>query len=115
MEPLPIPRLLWGGGFTPWLTRQGKVEADTHGEKDAPLLEQHLYGRLALLDSLRMATRVRLSIIPSVEEALWDLGLFTFVASQLFSVGGRNSPGVAELLRLIKRLNKLHTKVKGMI
>ena len=62
-----------------------------------------------------MAARVRLAAIPSAEEALRDLGTFAFVASHLFSVGGRHSSAVAELLRIIKRLEELHTEVQGMI
>ena len=76
------------GGFTPWLTRQGLVEASTRGCADASLLVQQLDGRLALADSLRMATRIRLAVIPSADEALCNLGTFAFVASHLFSAGG---------------------------
>ena len=36
-----------GGGFTPWLTRQGSVEASTRRGADSALLAQQLYGRLA--------------------------------------------------------------------
>ena len=44
-----------GRGFTPWLTRQGKVEASTSGGADASRLDQQLDGRLASADSLRTA------------------------------------------------------------
>ena len=102
-----------GGGFTPWLTRQGTVEASTRGGADASLLAQQLDGRLASADSLRTAARVCLAAIPSAEEALRNLGTFAFVASHLFSTGGRHSSAVAELLRLIERLEELHTEVRG--
>ena len=104
-----------GGGVTPWLTRQGTVEASTRGGEDTSLLAQQLDRRLASADSLRTAVQVHLAAIPSAEEALCDLGTFAFVASHLFSAGGRNSTAVAELLRLIERLEELHTEVQGMI
>ena len=77
-----------GGGFMPWLTRQGSVEASTRGGADASLLAQQLDGRLVSADSLRMAARISLAIIPSADEALCDLGTFAFVALHLFSAGG---------------------------
>ena len=45
-----------GGGFTPWMTRQGMVEASTREGADASLLAQQLDGRLALVESLRTAS-----------------------------------------------------------
>ena len=51
------------GRFTPWLTRQGTVEASTCGGADASLLAQQLDGRLALADSLRTAATVWLAAI----------------------------------------------------
>ena len=104
-----------GGWFTPWLTRQGLVEASTHGGSDASLLAQQLDGCLALADSLRMAARVRLAVIPSADEALCDLGTFAFFALHLFPAGGRHLSAVAELLLLIERLEELHTEVQGII
>ena len=80
-----------GGGFTPWLTCQGSVEASTSGGADASRLAQQLDGPLVLADSLRMATRIRLAVIPSADEALRDLGTFAFVTSYLFSAGARHS------------------------
>ena len=114
MNPSQDPACAWGG-FTPWLTWQGTVKAPTRGVADASLLARQLDGRLESADSLRTAARVRLAAIPSAEEALRDLGTFAFVASHLFSAGGRHSSAVAELLRLIERLEELHTKVQGMI
>ena len=61
-----------GGGFTPWLTRQGSVEASTRGGADASLLAQQLDGRLASAELLRMAARVCLAVITSADEALRD-------------------------------------------
>ena len=58
-----------------------------------------------------MAVRFRLAAIPSADEVLWELDMFTFIDSHLFSVGGRHSPAVAELLRPIERLEELHNKV----
>ena len=37
------------------------------------------------------------------------------VTLHLFSAAGRHAAAVTELLRLIKRLEELHTKVQGMI
>ena len=50
-----------------------------------------------------------------VDEALCDLGTFAFVSLHLFSAGQRHAAAVFELLRLIERLEDLHTKVQGMI
>ena len=58
---------------------------------------------------------VCLAIILSVKEALNNLGTFAFVASHFFSAGRRHSSAVAELLRLIERMEKLHTEVQGML
>ena len=60
-----------------------------------------------------MAVRIRLAVIPSADEALRDLGTFAFVASHLFSAGGHHLSAVAEILRLIERLEELHTEVRG--
>ena len=62
-----------------------------------------------------MSARVHLNVIPSTDEALHNLGTLPFAALQLFSVGGRHSSAVAKLLRLIERLEELHTKVQGTI
>ena len=37
-----------GPGFTPWMTRQGAVDAPTHGGADASLLAHQLDGSQAL-------------------------------------------------------------------
>ena len=52
---------------------------------------------------MRMDTRVRLYFIPSADKAICNLGNFAFVASHLFSEGGRHSSAVVELLCLIDR------------
>ena len=44
---------------------------------------------------------------------LQDLGKFSFVASNIFSARGWHAASGAELLRLIERLEELHTKLKG--
>ena len=93
-----------GGGFTPWLTRQGTVEASTPGGADTSLLTQQLDGRLALADSLWTAAQVRLAAIPSAEEALRDLSTFSFITLHLFSAGRQHSSTVADFLHLIGRL-----------
>ena len=62
-----------------------------------------------------MAARVRLSIILSADESPYNIGTFAFVALHLFSAVGRHSSAVAELLRLIERLEDLHTEVQGVI
>ena len=62
-----------------------------------------------------MSARVCLSAIPYVDKALCDPGTFVFVTLHLFSAGRRHSYSVAKLLRLIYRLEELHTEVHGMI
>ena len=62
-----------------------------------------------------MVVRACLAVIPSADEALCDLGTFAFVVLHLFSAGGCHSSTVAELVRLIERLEELHTEVQGMI
>ena len=94
---------------------QGSVKASICGGADASLLVQKLDGCLELLDSLRMAERVRLDAIPSADEALFNLGTFFFVDSRLFYLGGCHLSAVAELLRLVNNMEKVHTKVQGMI
>ena len=91
------------------------VEASTCGGVDASLLEQQLDMHLASTDSLRTSARVRLSAIPSAEEALFNLGMFPFVVSHLFSEVGQHLSAVTELLCLVERLEELHTKVQGVI
>ena len=80
-----------GGGFTTWMTRWGgAVEASKCEGADASLLARQLYGRLALVDSLRMTARVRVATILSRYKALHDLVTFTSVASHLVSVVRRH-------------------------
>ena len=62
-----------------------------------------------------MDARVRLAVIPSKDLALRNLGTLPFVASHIFFVGGRHSSSIAEILRLIKSLEEIHTEVQGMI
>ena len=97
------------------MTRQGTVEAATRGGADACLISQQIDGRLALADSQNTATRVHLATIPSVYEALRDLGTFAFVASHLFYAGRRPSLAFAVILHLIEKLEDIQTKVQGMI
>ena len=68
-----------------------------------------------MVDSLQMAVWVRLAVILSEDEALWNLGTFNFVALQLFSAGGRHSFAFGKLLHLIERLEELLTELQGMI
>ena len=82
---------------------------------DTSLLAQHLNGRLALADSLQTSMMVRLAAILSMDEALCYLGMFSFVVFYLLSAGGRHSSAVAELLRLIDRLEEIYNKLKGVI
>ena len=51
-----------------------------------------------------MDARVRLAVIPYVDEAIFDLGTFAFITFHLLSVGGRHSSAVNKLLRIIERL-----------
>ena len=81
------------------------------GGADASLLSQQLNSRLASVDSLRESARVHLDAIPSVDEVLCNLGAFYFVTLHLFSEVSRYSSVVAEILRLIERLEEPHTKV----
>ena len=64
---------------------------------------------------MRMTTRVRLAAIPFADEALRDLGTFTFIMSHIFSVGGHHLSDVSKLLRLIGRLEEIQTEVKRVI
>ena len=41
--------------------------------------------------------------------------MFALVASHLFSAGGRHSSTIAEILRIVERLEEIHTKVQGVI
>ena len=103
------------GGVTPWLKRQVLFEASTRGGANDSLLAQQLDGRLASADSLQIYARFRLAVILSADEALRDLGTFTFVALHLLSAGRRHSSAFAEIIHLIERLEELHTEVQGMI
>ena len=112
----PYTQIVLGGRFTPCLTRQGMVEAATHGGVvDASLMAQKLDGCLAFTDSLRTATRVHMDKSFSTYEALQYLSIFNFIALHLFSVGGIHFSAAAEILRLIERLEEIHTKVRGVI
>ena len=62
-----------------------------------------------------MSARVRLTVIPTAEEALCNLVMFAFVVLHLFSAGRRYLSAVSDLLCLIERLEELHTKLQGMI
>ena len=84
------------------MTRQGIVEASTCEGGDASLLVQQLDGWLASVDSLHTAAQVRLACIPSVDEALGDLGTFAFITPHLFSSTGQHASAVAEILCLIE-------------
>ena len=95
MNPSLDPACAGGGGFTPWLTSQGKVEASTCGGANASLLVQNLDGCLASADSLQMDARFRLAAILSEEGALCDLVTFDFIVSHLLSADGRHSSAVA--------------------
>ena len=93
------------------MTRQVMFEALTHMGSDASLLEQQLDGRLASAYSLRTAKRVCLEVIPSTDESLQNFDTFKFIALNIFPTGGRHAAAVVKLLRLIEKLEKLHTKV----
>ena len=64
---------------------------------------------------MQIDARFRLAVILSADEALRNLGTFAFVASHLFSAGRCHLSDFAELIRLIERLEELHTEVQGMI
>ena len=62
-----------------------------------------------------MAARVRLAVIPSVDKALRNLGMFNFLVSQLLFAGRRHLSAATKFLCLVERLEELHTEVQGMI
>ena len=99
------------------MTFLGTLEALTCRGSDASLLVQYLDGWLASMDSLRTAAWVPLTAIPFADEALCDLATFAFVASHLFSAGGGGGYAAVfkEIILLIERLEKLHTKVQEII
>ena len=94
-----------------WYVRykSNTVNSSTRGGADASLIVQQLDVRLDLADSVRMAARVRLAVIPSADKALRNLGMFAFFASHFFSARGRHISAVADVLRLIDTLEDLHT------
>ena len=107
----------WGGrgGVTLWVTRQGTVEAQTSMGLDTYLLVQHLYGRLALEDSLCTTAWILIVATPFMDEAIHNLGTFVFITAKLFSMGGRHMAEVVELFHLIEIMEKLHKEVQRMI
>ena len=70
---------------------------------------------MALVGSLRMATRVCLSVIPFEDKALRGISTFAFVALHLFSADRLHFSTVTKILCLIERLEELHIKVQRMI
>ena len=56
------------GGVTHWVMHRVSLEASTCMGLDASLLEQKMDGQLVSEDYLRTAARVRLSVIPYVDE-----------------------------------------------
>ena len=92
-----------GGGHT-LADAPSIFDTSTCGGPDASLLAQQLDGRLELAVSLRMAARVRLAVILSLEEALCDFGTFYFIALQILSAGGNQLYAVSELLCLVERI-----------
>ena len=62
-----------------------------------------------------MAVRAHLAVILSADESLCILGTFALVALNIFSACRRHLSTVSDILRLIERLEELHTKVQGMI
>ena len=86
------------------MTRQRTVEASTHRGADDSLLSQQLDGRLASVDSLRIAARFFLAVILSADEVLLNLGTFLFMTLHLFSAAGPHTSAVVELLSLIEIL-----------
>ena len=71
---------------------------------DASILDQQLDGGLTLVEYMQTAARVPLDVILSAYKALQVLGLFSFVASHLFSMGRRHLSAIAEILHFIERL-----------
>ena len=92
---------------------QGTVEASTCGGMDASLLSQKVEGSLAPAEYLQTATMLCLDVIQSVYDALHDLGTFAFVASYLFSAGGRHLSDFTELLLLIRDWKRFTPRGRG--
>ena len=105
---------LWNPSLDPYLSGGGGGHYTVEGV-DASLLEQQLDRRLALAESLQMDARIRLAAIPSVDKTIHGLGTFYFVDLHLLSLGGRHSSAVADILRLIERIEELHTEAQRMI
>ena len=82
---------------------------------DASLLAQQIDGHLVSMESLRTDNRVRLESIPSTDEALRDLGTFSFVELHLISAGRFCAAVITYIIRLIEILEDLHSKVQGVI
>ena len=72
---------------------------------------QNLDGFLDLADYLQTAARVRLEAIPYADETLRNLGTLAFVDLHLLSTGGSHLSGVAELLRLVERLEEIQAEI----
>ena len=58
--------------------------------------------------------RVYLVAILSTGEALHYLGTFVFITSYLLSASERHLPDIVEIIRLVERMNELHTEVQGI-
>ena len=62
---------------------------------------------------MRTDARFRLDAIPSADKALHNLGTSNLFALYLFYVGRRHLSAITDLLRLIGRLEEIHTEVQG--
>ena len=76
----------------------------THWGEVTSLLAQHLDERLESVYPLQTAARVHLAAIPSMDEALQNLGMIYFFTLHLFSMSGCHLSSLMELLQLIERL-----------
>ena len=90
------PRLCWEGGSHSLVDEPGhSLGSDLHG-----------FGRLPPgTKSILSAGFCGLS----ADEVLPDLGTFDFAELQILSVGSKNRAAIVELLRLIERLEEIHT------
>ena len=81
----------------------------------ASLLAQLLRGWLALAYFLQTAVQIRLEVILYTDEALRDFGKFSFIASHLFSAGGRHASSVMELFVPIEILEGSSLSYRGLL
>ena len=104
-----------GGRFTPWMTRQGTVEVLIHLGLDASLLAHHLYGRLASKGLLVDRHSGPPGCYSVCRRGALQLGHLCICCVAPLICRGRHTEAVTEIVRIINRLEELHTEVQEMI